>query len=186
MNCYDFDKTIYKGDSTTRFVLFLFNRHPKTICLLPGIALAGIQLLFGKRTLTEFKQSLFKVFRLIPDIYGEVDAFWKINGNRIKKWYLKEHREDDVVISGSPKFLIAPICKRIGISRVIGTIADPKNGELIGENCGGEEKVRRFYEKFPNAAIERFYSDSMKDLPLAQIAEHAYMVKGEKITSWPV
>ena len=35
MNVYDFDKTIYRGDSTKDFYFFLLRRHPVLIRYLP-------------------------------------------------------------------------------------------------------------------------------------------------------
>ncbi|MBQ7745742.1 MAG: polysaccharide biosynthesis protein GtrA, partial [Ruminococcus sp.] len=57
-------------------------------------------------------------------------------------------------------------------------------GIYDGVNCHGKEKVRRFYEVFPDRKIEEFYSDSYSDSPLAEIADKAFMVDGEKVTKW--
>jgi len=59
-----------------------------------------------------------------------------------------------------------------------------KTGKYSGVNCHGEEKVRRFYEEFPDGEIEKFYSDSYSDTPLAQIAKESYMVKGNIVSEW--
>lgn len=37
MNVYDFDKTIYYGDSTADFYLFCLKRHKKILTLAPSI-----------------------------------------------------------------------------------------------------------------------------------------------------
>ena len=37
MNCYDFDKTIYNGDSTKDFYLFCLKRHKGIIKTFPGL-----------------------------------------------------------------------------------------------------------------------------------------------------
>ena len=62
---------------------------------------------------------------------------------------------------------------------------DPKTGKYLGENCHGEEKVRRFYAAFPNARPEEFYSDSLSDTPMADISERAFLVKKTTIIPWP-
>jgi putative flippase GtrA len=61
---------------------------------------------------------------------------------------------------------------------------DPKTGSYRGKNCHGEEKARRFREIYPDAEIDRFYSDSCSDAPLANIAQQSFMVKGERIVPW--
>ena len=102
----------------------------------------------------------------------------------IKRWYLENHRPDDVVISASPEFLLRPVCKRLKIPVLMASVVDKKTGLYSGENCWGEEKVRRFYERFEDGKIDSFYSDSYSDAPLAEIAEKAFIVSGEKITPW--
>ena len=61
---------------------------------------------------------------------------------------------------------------------------DRQTGFYDGINCHGKEKVRRFYEVFPDGKIDEFYSDSYSDSPLAEIADKAFMVNGEKVTKW--
>ena len=43
MNAYDFDKTIYNGDSTAHFYLFSLRRHPKIWLLLPSLLGAALR-----------------------------------------------------------------------------------------------------------------------------------------------
>ena len=59
------------------------------------------------------------------------------------------------------------------------------SGKISGENCHDKEKVRRFYKEFPGACAEEFYSDSLSDTPMAEIAQRAYIVRKENLSSWP-
>ena len=113
-----------------------------------------------------------------------VDAFWQANFSRIKSWYPPRHREDDVVISASPEFLIRPACAKLGIRCVIGSPVDKHTGHFLGPNCHGAEKVSRFHARFPGAGIDAFYSDSHSDDPLAALAKEAWLVKGERLEPW--
>jgi phosphoserine phosphatase len=61
---------------------------------------------------------------------------------------------------------------------------DKHTGKIEGINCTKEEKVRRLMDAHPGAVVEDFYSDSLKDTPMARIAEKAYMVKKDRITEW--
>ena len=61
---------------------------------------------------------------------------------------------------------------------------DPHTGIYEGQNCHGQEKVRRFREVYPDQKVENFYSDSRSDTPMAKLAEHAWLVKGEKRRPW--
>ena len=118
------------------------------------------------------------------DIEKDVSDFWDINETNIKKYYLAQKKEDDVIVSASSEFLLEPICHRLGIKNLIASRVDPKTCKYIGKNCHGKEKVRRFREKFGDVEIENFYSDSHSDDPMAEIAVNAYMIKGESIEEW--
>lgn len=184
MNVYDFDNTIYKGDSTTDFFLFSLKRHPSIIRLLPSIFGGVIKFyIFKKGTKTQFKQKIMYFVKYI-DYDKDIKDFWANKMKNIKDFYKKQQKSDDVIISASPYFVIEPACKSLGIKHYICSPVDVNSGEYQGENCHGKEKVRKFYEKFPQGEIHNFYSDSYSDTPLAGIAENAYMIKGNKISKW--
>lgn len=185
MNAYDFDNTIFCGDSTARFYAFELKRHPKILKKAPSLAGAFFRFyVFKKGNKTEFKQTMYRFLTCVKDIDGEVDAFWEANYNRIKPFYLKQKQNDDVIISASPEFLLSPACKKLGLNNLIASNVDKKTGRYDGINCHGKEKVRRFREKFGNAVIEEFYSDSYSDTPMAEAAKKAFMVKNDEITPW--
>ena len=102
----------------------------------------------------------------------------------MKPFYAKTRRPDDVVISASPEFLIAPACARLGVACVMGSPVDRRTGAFHGPNCHGEEKVRRFRAAFPDGQIDDFYSDSHSDYPLARIARRAILVRGDRLEPW--
>jgi hypothetical protein len=180
MNVYDFDKTIFRGDSTARFFAFCLARHPGILRRLPGIACDAGRLALGGTDKTGFKGRLFGFLRDIPDVNAEVAAFWAENEGRIQPWYLAQRRPDDLVISAGPEFLLAPVCPRLIASRV-----DPKTGAYTGKNCDGAEKLARFRAEYGGAPIEEFYSDSLRDAPMAGIAARAFLVKGDRLAPWP-
>ena len=53
-----------------------------------------------------------------------------------------------------------------------------------GENCHDTEKVRRFRALYPDAEIDEFYSDSLSDSPLAELAGKAFLVKKGRLSEW--
>lgn len=185
MNAYDFDKTIYDGDSTADFYLFSIKRHKKIITLLPSLLCAFIKFyVFKKGTKTQFKEKMYR-FLNYCDLNKDLDDFWSINKHKIKKFYLSNKKSDDVIISASPRFLLEPICNHLGIKTLIASEVDCKNGKYTGVNCHGEEKVRRFYSVFDSETkVNEFYSDSYSDEPMAKIAKKAFMVKKDKINNW--
>ena len=183
MNVYDFDGTIYNGDSTVDFFRYALKKNPALIRFLPR-QLAAIVLYKLKRIdKTRLKEHFFCFLRGI-DAPRLTESFWDAHQRNIFDWYRKQQQADDVVISASPEFLLRPICKRLGIVHLIASEVDSSTGAFSGENCRGEEKVRRFEREFAAAHIERFYSDSRSDLPLARRAEQAFLVKKGTVNNW--
>ena len=183
MNGYDFDKTIYDGDSTMDFYLFCLKRHKGILHLaFPLVKGAVRYYVLNIGTKTIMKENMYRFLTKI-DAEKDIRDFWKSNKSKIKMWYKKQQKPDDLVISASPYFLLEPICEYLGISRLIASRVDVNTGKYTGENCHGDEKVKMFKEQY-GEKIEEFYSDSYNDEPLALMSEKAFMVKGSKITEW--
>ena len=183
MNVYDFDETIYQGDSTRDFVLFCMKKHPRALLYTPYIGYATLRYyLLHAGTKTQFKERMYRFLKACRT-QENVAAFWEQHLDNIKEFYQKQHRDDDLIISASPEFLLKPLEKRLNI-RVIASRVSPDDGQTTGENCYHEEKVRRFRELYPNEMIDEFYSDSYSDEPLAKLAKRAYIVDGEQLIEW--
>ncbi len=183
MNVFDFDGTIYDGDSTKDFFFYCL-KHYKQIRghIFPVIWYgAGFGLRIIKKKV--FKQKLLSFVSKIEDIDKAVNDFWEVNQKKIKKFYLEMKQNTDIIISASPEFLLKPICDKLGVT-MMATRVDNKTGLFDGENCHGQEKVRRLLEVYPDADIDEFYSDLYCDTPLARLAKKAFIVKGEKLTPW--
>lgn len=186
MNVYDFDGTIYGGDSTVDFYLWCLGKRPAILACAPRQGWGVLRRTAGAIDTRRMKEAFFSFLPLLEDPEALADAFWEEREAGIQGWYRERKRESDVVVSASPEFLLAPICARLGIRPPIATRMDPKSGRIQGPNCKGEEKVRRFRERFPEGRIEKFYSDSLTDAPLAALAEEAFLVKGGTLRPWPV
>ncbi len=182
-NVYDFDNTIFAGDSSVRFYCHCVKRKPSILLDLPavGVWLIGMQL--GLVEKTRFKERLYRYFTKVEDIRSAVTAFWDENFQRIKPWYLAVKRADDVIISASPEFLLAPACQRLGVT-LLASQVDETTGKYRGLNCHGEEKVRTLKAVMPTIVVDKAYSDSRSDTPLALLAKQAYLVKGDRLLPW--
>ena len=184
MNVYDFDKTIYNGDSTYDFYMYSIKKNPKTLFKVHNAIGGAIKhYVFKRCSKTQFKEKIY-TFLKYANTEKEVELFWNKNEHKIKKWYLKNKKDDDVIISASPEFLLKDICKRLDIKYLIASKVDSNSGKYTGENCYGEEKVKRFYKEIKNGKINEFYSDSYSDSPLAKIAEKSYLVVGDELKEW--
>lgn len=185
MNIYDFDKTIYKSDSTKDFYFHCLKKYPKIWLTIPPMLWAWGMYILGIWSKTKFKEIMYRFLIYVDDTEAEVNEFWEKNHRNMHKYYYKTKRENDVVISASPEFLLRPVAKKLGIGTLIASRVDSKTGKYTGENCWGEEKVRRLYELIPNAQCQTFYSDSLSDTPLANIAQKAFIVKRDgQLCEW--
>ena len=183
MDVYDFDGTLYRGDSTADFFMWCLRRHPRVAATLPrtGIAAAAC---FGLGIVdkTRFKGALYRFLPHVPDIEGEIAAFWRAHERNITGPC--NARPGDVVVSASPEFLLRDVCAKRNL-QLIASQVDPHTGRVLGPNCSGAEKVVRLRALYPDAEIGRFYSDSHSDDPLASLAEQAFMVNIPKGTLVP-
>lgn len=183
-NVYDFDKTIYKGDSSIDFYKFCLKRHPSIAKYWPAQIAAFVQYKTKKITKTQMKEIFYRYYQSIPDMDRELEAFWDSHIGNMKRWYYDQQQESDLIISASPEFMLKPACERIGIKYLLASPVDGKTGKYLGENCYHAEKVRRFREAYPGEEIRYFYSDSYSDSPLADISEKAFLVDGDVLKDW--
>lgn len=184
MNIYDFDKTIYDGDSTADFVKYCAKHYPKCWLSIFPTAWAYLLYMLGVYTKTRFKEKMYGFLKYIPDIDAALEDFWNKHERNILDYYNKQHSIDDIIISASPEFLLEPICRRIRVESLIASRVDKHTGKYSGENCHGAEKVVRLRNKYGITSCDNFYSDSYSDTPLAEIADKAYIVRRNKLTDW--
>ena len=181
MNIYDFDNTIYKGDTTKDILLYSFKKHPfKVIKALKKTKKLERDYKRGLITFERVKEAMLSFLFEIDDLDGYIEKFVSSHMKNIKPWYLSRKNDYDIVISASYELWIIPFCKKLGIRYVLATKTD-KEGHIIGKNCKGEEKVKRLASTIPNAQIVTSYSDSESDLPILNLAKTAYVVEGNKL-----
>ncbi len=183
LNVFDFDNTIYDGDSSIDFYIFCLKRNPLLIRYLP-IQLCGmITYKLKIKNKEYFKEKYFSFLKGVRDINSEITRFWELNINKIKYDMIKE-KDRIVIISASPEFLLEPIKNNIHAEKIIATKVDKKSGKFLSKNCYGKEKVNRLDDEYNKYTIEEFYSDSNSDKYLAEISKRSFLVKSNKIEKW--
>ena len=192
MNVYDWDKTIYDGDSTFDFMRYLWLHRPKTLLNLPRTLAYGALYKLGVVEKQVFKENLFRSFRRVKDMPEMVRRFTTSHLDKVKRWYVEQRAPFDIIITASPEFLVQEFGVYMRSLRmaekkltVVGSPVDMNTGEYSGKNCDGEEKARIFKLRWADRKIDKFYSDSLSDTPLARLAKQAYLVRGDKIEEWP-
>lgn len=183
MNVYDFDKTIYDGDSSIDFYKFNLKRQPALARLWFKQGKAALAYKLNRHDKTEMKTDFYEYFTHIEDMDEALEAFWKAHEHKLKGWYLEQKRSDDLIISASPEFLLRPICKKLGVN-LIASVVDPHTGRNLRTNCYGSEKVVRMKEHYNLDDMEQFYSDSYSDDPLAQYAKESFYVVKDELHPW--
>lgn len=187
MTIYDFDKTIYDGDSTVDFFLFCMKKRPRLVRFLPLAIKLSLMYKFCIITYEDFlragERTLGVAVRELDDIDGLVREFWDKHEHKIKKFYLEQKRDDDLILSGSCEILLDEICRRLKIRNYIGSRLDLHAGK-IEFLCYHENKVRALSERYPDAEIDAFYTDSMLDLPMMREADIVYLVKKNRVRLW--
>ena len=185
LDLYDFDGTIYDGDSGVDLILFSIKKKPKLI--FHYLSCLGICILFllKLRKKEEMKNKLFAFVKEFSDIDKFVEEFWVKHEHKIKDfWTEKKSHKNDIIISASGRFWLEPIAEKYKVKDLFATDIDPKTGKVSGNNCHGKEKVRIFRDKYPKAEIMKMYTDSKNDLPLVEVAKEGILVKRNKLYNY--
>ena len=169
INLYDFDGTIYDGDSTVDFIKYTFIKYPKSLLHIPVII---------------WKEKFYGILSYIDDIDDFLELFWDTHEKNIMQYYLdKKDHSKDVIISASPEFLLKPISKRLKVKYLIASRVDKQTGKTTGYNCHDIEKVKRLNDVFDDYVVLETYTDSIKsDTPILMLANKQYLVKHNKVT----
>lgn len=181
MNVYDFDKTIYPGDSTAEFYLWCLRRYPACRRTLGATAWAFFCMGTRLKGKTASKEIFYRFLRHVPADAPEL--FWQERIGRIRPWFHGQRQAADLVISASPEFLLAPAARMLEFS-LIASPVEQSTGHYTGENCHGAEKVRRYREAYGDAPVDGFWSDSRSDAPMAALAAHAHLVRRGVPVDW--
>lgn len=182
---YDFDGTIYDGDSSVDFFLYALKINKKTWKYVPIIIWYTLLYIFKCIHTKKYKEVVFSFIKEIPNLEDFVCEFWETHDKKINDFFVQNIKEKKkiCIISASPEFLLKPYVDRFKDVELIGTKMD-KKGKIKGENCNKKEKVKRMYAWKKSVKIDKFYSDSIKDTPLAELSKEPYIVNHGKISTW--
>jgi phosphoserine phosphatase len=174
VNVYDFDGTIYLENSSKEFFIFCTKKKPIVLIYLP---IQIICLFLFRLHITNDLSYFYLFLRLLKKKEKEklVKEFWDLNESKVCKWYLEQKREDDVIVSASPEFLIKEIANRLGVSCVASNISLDTGKNY--KTCRGKEKVTLFYERYPHAKIDKSYGNAKSDYCIMEEGRYGYFVK---------
>ena len=184
---FDFDGTITTKDTLLEFIKhqkgdfwfyagFLIN-SPFLIAYKAGIISNQrakeriLTFFFGKTPLDRFQNRCDQFGKIIHALVRPKAL------HEIKK--LQEAGVEVVVVSASAENWIRNWCKDNGLSLIatrLQTVNEEVTGKIEGNNCHGEEKVRRIRERYDLADYQKVYAygDTKGDRPMLAIATNPF------------
>ncbi|ACZ07517.1 HAD hydrolase, family IB [Sebaldella termitidis] len=193
LSVYDFDKTIYNGETLNDFYRFYLIKKPWKIYTVIFQLWYFLLYVLKIINLEKLKENFLRF--LNGENTGElkklIREFWKKKESKINLWVkdeiLKNKKETEILvaISASPTFLIIDRLRLMGFDVVIGTDflfeSTKFHSHITSKNCKNYEKVKRLDKWAEDNNIQydivNFYSDSIADKPLFDLAEHKYWIK---------
>lgn len=190
MRVFDFDGTIYDGESLFDLYLYSARHDPKVFRYIAPVLRYAVKYKLGRATLEQMEYGVGKMTegyltelsrsKRVASVEQLVDDFWDRYYARIKPWYQPE--SDDVILTASFGLTVGKTCRRLGVRNLVASEVDVETMRVTYLNFN-TNKARRFRELYgPDAVVDEFYTDSKFDQPMIDMARHAFMVKGDTIT----
>lgn len=180
MKVFDFDNTIYRGESSVDYAFYMIRHNKKIIRYVPTIlfSLAGYKLcLLSKEKLegiiNDFCAGVLDGTESPVDF---VKPFWEANAHKLNREMLSLISPDDVIISASPIFLIEGIRDMLNTDQIVGTEVDFARKKITWFNFG-KNKVKRYKTLYGDRTIDAFYTDSYNDKEMMAISRKVFIVK---------
>ena len=186
---FDFDGTVTVRDSFRAFLRWR--------CGLAGYAAGLIRLgpaaakWLVDRDRARLKAAMVRVFlagtprdRLVQEAaeFAVLAAPRLLRPDAVRAW--RRHQAEGarlVIVTASPDVTVAPFAHALGADLVLGTrlvydAQDRVAGGLAGDNCRGQEKVRRLKEAFgEDMVLDAAYGDSAGDREMLAMAREGHM-----------
>jgi len=196
---FDVDYTITKKETQIELFKYVIKEDKRNLIYIPRVIFSGLMYFIKIYDERRVKESFLKFIdgKAENELKQLVERFYKNrlskilyedSINMIKK--LKKEGYDIYLISASPEFYLYELYAIKEIDRIIGSKFSLKDGKfnrkMEGENCKGEEKVRRLKEVISEENIEVDYknsymfSDSLSDKPLLDLVGKPYLINYNK------
>ncbi|ABR36424.1 HAD family hydrolase [Clostridium beijerinckii] len=196
---FDIDYTITKKETLMELFKYAIKKDKKNLRFLPRAIYCGIMYAIGiyderkvKETFLRFIDGIKEeeLAELVKEFYDErlKNILYDDALKMMKK--LKNEGYDIYLISASPEFYVNEFYNIKEVDKVIGTKFGFENGtfvrKMVGNNCKGEEKVRRLNEILKDEKIEvdfkesYMFSDSLSDKPLLDLVGKPYLINYKK------
>ena len=180
MKAFDFDNTIYRGESSIDLAVYMIRNNKKIILYLPMIFTNLVKYklcMIGREEmetiLNDFCQAVMEDKDEVPRI---IERFWQTHAHKLNERILKLIGPEDIIITAGPDVLINGIRDRLHTDHIISSEVDLNSGRFTYLNFK-DNKVRRYKELDGDTPIDVFYTDSYNDRALMEISDRVYLVK---------
>lgn len=196
---FDVDFTLTKRETLVEFYLFMIKKDCRNITHLPRIAVYSALYALKLIPLRKAKEAFISFVDGIKeeDMRRHVKEFYEKRLSKIlyedaidMMRKLKSEGCKIYLISASAEFYLNELYNIKEVDKVIGTRFMCENGIykgfMRGENCKGEEKVKRLMEELKKENVEvdfknsYMFSDSLSDLPLFKLVGKPYLINYKK------
>ena len=196
---FDVDFTLTKRETLMEFYIFMVKKYPRLITYAPFSIFSAILYLIKLFPASKAKENFIAFINGISenDMKLLVKEFYEKRLSKIiyedalstiKK--LKKRGYKIYLISASAEFYLNELYRIKEVDKIIGTRFTILNGnhnkKISGENCKGEEKVKRLMKSLKEDNIDvdfknsYMFSDSLSDLPLFNMVGNPYLINYRK------
>lgn len=132
MRVFDFDGTIYDGESLFDLYLYSARHDPKVFRYIAPVLRYAVKYKLGRATLEQMEYGVGKMTegyltelsrsKRVASVEQLVDDFWDRYYARIKPWYQPE--SDDVILTASFGLTVGKACRRLGVRNLVASEVD--------------------------------------------------------------
>lgn len=202
---FDVDYTITKKETLMQLYKYVIKKDIRNIKFLPRALYSGFMYSIKVYDEKRVKESFLKFIDgidendlaiLVKEFYRDVleNILYEDAIKMMKN--LKSQGYKVYLISASPEFYLREFYAIKEVDMIIGTRFTMHSGKFIrkmeGENCKGEEKVRRLKEVIEKENIKvdfknsYMFSDSLSDKPLLDLVGNAYLINYKKKNNFEI
>ena len=192
---FDIDYTITRKETLMELFKYTIKNDKKNLKFLPRAAYCGFMYIIKFYDEKKVKETFLKFIDkieekdlalLVKNFYNDrlQNILYKDALNMMKD--LKSKGYDIYLISASPEFYVSEFYAIKEVDKIFGTKFKFENGAFLrqmgGENCKGEEKVKRLKSYLNENNIEvdfkesYMFSDSLSDKPLLDMVGKPYLI----------
>ncbi len=196
---FDVDYTLTKRETLVEFYFFMMRKDPKLLKYLPKSIYSSIFYMLKIHDASTVKKTFIRFIdgieqnemkKIVEEFYEKRLSKILYNDAIVMIKKMKAQGYKIYLISASAEFYLNQLYNIKEVDKVIGTKFALEHGfhrnEIIGENCKGDEKVKRLKEvlKSENVQVDfegsYMFSDSLSDLPLFNLVGHPYLINFRK------